>query len=418
MQRTWWMARQAGARGWSARGCATAVSPTASYFRTAETNPGCHSSAHLGRLYTVPPTWASPKSEEQTHNTFFPKDFQKRGEALQEHSVLVRPHVLEVFDILDNVRWSQMEQPLKFVLFGPEGVGKSVSLSHIYHRMITDPEFVVFQFGSLRVWLKRYRGLSESDFKRGQYDLLGNSRHFLNNFIHINQGKLDGLTTRKTYKWSPRESTEQGSPLMEVALKGVERPKFATDCMNILMKEMKLNSKEGLKKTAVFVDGLNMLYKDETMVSKDFPDFTRKMVSPDRLARMCSVDELSSMVSLRKLIKNDGKNLAVFSSVDRTMVFEKTKHSHWWHLSEKDLRPKSATSFPFTLLGKMGWEATHPFIPIEVSPYSPGEVDVMIDYYIEKHYIEAKCATEAARTEIKFITGGNPKEFMDLSNLW
>ena len=42
-----------------------------------------------------------------------------------------------------------------------------------------------------------------------------------------------------------REVTEEGSPLSEVISKGLDRPKFAADCLNVLMKELKLHCKEG-----------------------------------------------------------------------------------------------------------------------------------------------------------------------------
>jgi hypothetical protein len=32
----------------------------------------------------------------------------------------------------------------------------------------------------------------------------------------------------------------------------------------------------------------------------------------------------------------------------------------------------------------VGWEIMDPFIPIEVLPFTEGELDVMIDYYVHK----------------------------------
>ena len=39
--------------------------------------------------------------------------------------------------------------------------------------------------------------------------------------------------------------TEFGSPLSDIINKGLERPKFAADCLNVLMKELKLHCQEG-----------------------------------------------------------------------------------------------------------------------------------------------------------------------------
>lgn len=33
-----------------------------------------------------------------------------------------------------------------------------------------------------------------------------------------------------------------------------------------------------------------------------------------------------------------------------------------------------------------GWEMMDPFVPIEVQPYSKGELNIMIDYFYDKGY--------------------------------
>ena len=65
-----------------------------------------------------------------------------------------------------------------------------------------------------------------------------------------------------------------------------------------------------------------------------------------------------------------------------------------------------------------GWEAFDPFIPVEIPPFDEGETDVMIDYYLEKGYLRPEAASEMGRKEIKFLTGGNPKDFWDFSAMW
>ena len=44
--------------------------------------------------------------------------------------------------------------------------------------------------------------------------------------------------------------------------------------------------------------------------------------------------------------------------------------------------------YPFVLLGNHGWQHMHPFIPIENTNYTPGEMDVMIDYYTDKRLVD------------------------------
>lgn len=90
---------------------------------------------------------------------------------------------------------------------------------------------------------------------------------------------------------------------MDVVLKGLDRPKYSSDCQNVLMRELKLHSNAGTKKTAVIVDGINLLYQGKTAVCKNFKDFGRKMLSREMLENMCTHDELSVIYNLKKLLQ-------------------------------------------------------------------------------------------------------------------
>ena len=80
--------------------------------------------------------------------------------------------------------------------------------------------------------------------------------------------------------------------------------------------------------------------------------------------------------------------------------------------------PDTRSNFPFALLGEEGWIQMDPFIPIEVPLYSKSEMDTMIDFYVAKRYIREAASTVAGRAEIHFLTGRNPKDFMEYSSWW
>ena len=80
--------------------------------------------------------------------------------------------------------------------------------------------------------------------------------------------------------------------------------------------------------------------------------------------------------------------------------------------------PDTRSTFPFALLSQEGWELMDPFVPVEVNPYSKFEMNTMIDYFVDKRYIRETAATDAGRGEVHFLTGRNPKDFMELSSWW
>ena len=44
---------------------------------------------------------------------------------------------------------------------------------------------------------------------------------FLRDFSIYNLDKIEGLVTHKTYNWSEKEKTEEGSPLKEIIRQGI-----------------------------------------------------------------------------------------------------------------------------------------------------------------------------------------------------
>ena len=108
---------------------------------------------------------------------------------------------------------------------------------------------------------------------------------------------------------------------------------------------------------------------------------------------MLKPDELSVMRALKKLLATDFPNCVTVTTVDNSKIIEDKlatkckKIRHWWKDMEEEMVPDLKPVYPFALLGQEGWEALDPFVPIEVPIYSEGELETMIDYYLDKRYI-------------------------------
>ena len=84
----------------------------------------------------------------------------------------------------------------------------------------------------------------------------------------------------------------------------------------------------------------------------------------------------------------------------------------------KEMVPETQSYYPFALLGQDGWEAMAPFLPIEVGRYTKSEMDTVIDYHVERNYIQPAAATDPGRAEIHFLTGRHPNDFVNYSPEW
>ena len=62
--------------------------------------------------------------------------------------------------------------------------------------------------------------MAVSEYNPSRFDHLGQSIIFLRDFSTYNSEKLKNLTTHKTYNWSEKEKTDEGSSLSDVIRQG------------------------------------------------------------------------------------------------------------------------------------------------------------------------------------------------------
>jgi small subunit ribosomal protein S29 len=79
--------------------------------------------------------------------------------------------------------------------------------------------------------------------------------------------------------------------------------------------------------------------------------------------------------------------------------------------------PKHVHKIPYACLLFQGWEEFDPFVPVFVDVYSSQEVQTIIDYYLERKWLQHPLAgTEKARKELEFLSTRNPQTLMELCN--
>ena len=150
------------------RNCASSGSAPDSvdlpYYMTTEADPINHTKKHLGRMYRLPKELLDrfPEPTGGWSDKFLPRDFMRHGDLFGEHSVLIRRPALEVIHYLRQLDAKADEgqgpaDPVRFVLHGKYGNGKTTSLIHIHHYLLNNPKVIVLNFGDFGLWSKRYR---------------------------------------------------------------------------------------------------------------------------------------------------------------------------------------------------------------------------------------------------------------------
>ncbi|KAF3822941.1 hypothetical protein GH733_010377 [Mirounga leonina] len=202
---------------------------------------------------------------------------------------------------------------------------------------------------------------------------------WLKDFQTANERFLSQIKVQEKYVWNKRESTEKGRPLGEVVEQGLTRVKNATDAVGIVLKELKRQSGSGAFRLLVAVDGVNGLWGRTTLRRED-----KSLVAPE---------ELALVHGLRKMVRNDWHGGAIVLTLSQTGALFKPRKAY----------------LPQELLGKEGFDALDPFIPILVSNYSPEEFESCVQYYLENSWLQhEKAQTEEGKKELLFLSNANP----------
>ncbi|GAB0200839.1 28S ribosomal protein S29, mitochondrial [Grus japonensis] len=359
-------------------------------FYTSENDPANHAEHHEGRHYSIP--------LEEVKAVFphgLPYRFQLQIKTFNEACLMVRKPALELFTYLKNSNFAHPAVRYVICIFyllldvrvgdGEKGTGKTMTLCHVVH-YCTRQGWLVLHIPDAHLWVKNCRELMQSSYNKERLDQPLQASFWLKNFKTSNERFLKEIKTQKKYVWGKRESTEEGRPLGEVVEQGLARVRNASDAVGVVLKEIKQQCQLGSFRLLVAVDGVNALWGRTTLKKED-----KSPVSPE---------ELTLVYNLRKMMRNDWHGGAVVTTLSQTGSL---------------FRPSSAY-LPQELLGKEGFDALDPFVPVPVPNYSPREFESCYRYYLDRKWLQhEKAHTEDGKEELRFLSGSNPRQLERLS---
>lgn len=343
-------------------------------FRTLESNPTNHTEAHIGRFYTIDPI----VRKTALHRTTMPKMFFEDAKTFRELSIMIRAPALEVISYLNKTDYTK---PInRFVFYGELGAGKSTQLLHLIHYGHVN-DFVIVHVPWVPNWLKTPKEKSNSETREGFLDINIDAAAWLIHFKTQNANLLEKLDLKcsKEYVWSQRETTPAGATLLELVEHGINRVKFATATIAVLLEELKQKSSDGKCRTMVAIDGFNAFFHPWTSMKFD----NRVKALPE---------DITITHPFLDIVKSDWSGGVCLLVVDK------------WAL-RKD---RMESDLPKYLLYRKGFEHIDPFVPMRVGLYNDLEFDNFINFYLDRKWISNYAS--GLDKELKFLSGCNGYE--------
>lgn len=347
-------------------------------FRTLENDPRKQTVENSSKFYQM-----QPQIKKQLFSYGgFPKSFEKQIKTFGETCIMVRDPALEIISYINNTDFSK--PAVRYVLFGENGVGKTLTLAHLLHYGY-EKGFVLVHVPYVPYWFKHPKEVGASTTKEGFMDLPLDAAAWLLHFKAQNSeilGKLD-LKVSQDYVWSKRETTPAGSKMIELVDHGINRVKFASDAIEALLGELKKQSTEGKLKTMVLIDGYNSFFYPETRIFGDH----KVMIPPEKVTLTKPFIDITNY---------DWCNGICVLTVDKIGMLGWERES----------------PLPRYLLGKEGFEHLDPFVPIKIGNYNEKEFESCINYYMNRRWIQN--IEPGFDKELKFLSDSNPYKLMDI----
>lgn len=353
-------------------------------YRTAETNTTSHSMLHEGKFYTLP--------VEDKKKIFggggFPKQYELLMKTFAESCLMVRQPALEIMTYIKN---SDLQKPtVRYVIYGENGVGKSLTLAHLLHYGYQNG-YILVHVPWVANWMKQPKEIANataiSEEQPERYvDLPFDAAAWLLHFKTQNTQLLTSLNLKTTqdYVWSKREVTTLGSGLLELMEHGIARVKFATGTIKALLSELKRHASENRCKVMVAIDGFNAFFHPITRILVE----NKQRVLPE---------QVSLTEPFLDICKYDWNNGVCLLTVDKIAMTEGYMDSY----------------MPRYLLGKKGFEHLDPFVPIHVTDYSDKEFHNCIQYYVDRHWIQTNASD--FEEQLKYLSNKNPYTLMRMT---
>jgi len=340
-------------------------------------DPVDHTLLHDRHIYSIDGSLMSGRLADAV-----PKRFTKLSKAIHCNSVMIRKPSLECIRLIAESQ--EDEVPVKVLLHGPNGGGKSMCLLHVLHYCLLKDMVIIYLPNPFLFVDEQEGSIQQSTWKATRLDQPALAKQWVDTFRAMNPTFVSSMMTSQEYKWGKRESTQQGKTFAQLIDQGCSRLDYTTDLVGVLLKEIRLNK------------NLNVLYAVEACNGL-FGATTHEGVDRQNLG-------LVEMFS--KLLKPE------YSLSKGAYVFATSRSGHMFKrhpkLQHEHLEFRANTSLDM-LFDQSSLSRLSDFTEVEVPEYNEDEFLTMLNFYKLKGWL-ARDISEDLVKQVRFVTNRNGNE--------
>lgn len=262
----------------------------------------------------------------------------------------------------------------KFLLYGPDKCGKTVSMLQAIHYCL-NAGWIVVHIPSVFWWVHPKSEVKPSK-QPGMYDLPNETCMWLQYFRTMNGKELGKIKLCQDYSWTMKEHSSKDDELLKVIEQGIMKPNIASGVFHTVLNEV---SQLKSHKVLLAVDDFNGSFSQKSLLMNG-----KEWIKANQIS---FVNHLLSYIDQKKFTGH------VITA-----------------LSKRLLRYQNVGSYDYKeLLGPEGMDFSKDYEVLEVPEFTKSEMKQCLEYYATQKWF-TKGLNETNINELWYLTNGNPGE--------
>ncbi|RDD45710.1 28S ribosomal protein S29, mitochondrial [Trichoplax sp. H2] len=328
-------------------------------------NPVLHDIEHIGQFYTV-----RQDDMDAVLAKALPRRLTSFSKVIGSADIMIRDPAIDIINQLK--KRSPDEQPLKFIIGGRDGTGKTVTLAHVIHYCYRSNWFIL-HVPSVYKWISPNCEVKRSHRRKKFWDQIDHACEWLKLCKSINKHLIGNMFIKKTFHYGRGDKFVKGDSLAKVIEQGLLKSEFSVDVVECILQELATQNEIPV---LYAVDEYNAFFGKSAV-----QDWDKKNIDPVYLSLIANFTRVLEP-------KSRLRNGAYVMAISRTGA------------------PRTHCYTAKQLLPGVGMRRSEPYSPKVVSNLTKEEVKTFIHYYKMKSWLNYENDTEI--NEIHDLTSGNP----------